>query len=162
MLMVGSYFLLFHTVSVFEVFILIPPSPIIHILQYIPGLAFERPAQCFKCGEADRPGFAVLQYGEVCHGDAHPIGQFRHTHFPLGEHYVDIYPDCHHSTSDRQIVFGFDVYCFIQKLLQHCSKDGHHEGCEYGGHSNEDQTGCVIDFRDDIDEGQEYCIDRTD
>ena len=63
--------------------------------QNFAGLAFERFANGFERGEADGPGLAGFEDGQVLRRDVHGGGQIVQPHFALRENHVQIDDDGH-------------------------------------------------------------------
>ena len=54
------------------------------VFQNIARLAMEMFADRFECGEADGPGFAGFEDGQILRGDVHAVGQVVQPHFADG------------------------------------------------------------------------------
>src|SRR5260221_1993035 len=59
----------------------------------VTGLAAERLARSCHGAKPDRPRPAILEYGQVDHGDVHLRRQLGERHPALGEHVVEPHPD---------------------------------------------------------------------
>ena len=63
---------------------------VVPVFQDVSRLTVQCLADSLQSGEPDRPGFPVLQNGEICHRDPNLVRELGDAHFPLGQHHVDI------------------------------------------------------------------------
>lgn len=108
------------------------------VLQQIAGLTVQSVAELVQRLHPHRLGLAGFQNGEIGHGDAHPLRQLRQTHFPPGQHYVNVEYDHAPPSLNGHVVLLTESGGVTDETAEHIAHDPHRRAAEddHGGDDN--------------------------
>ena len=101
------------------------------ILQYVSGLAVERPADRVESIESHTAYFAGLQLGKIDIGYADALGELVQRHFPVRHHTVESQNYSHTTTPLKELVVLFLKSGAVPKDQDDRPED---ERADYGSH----------------------------